>query len=78
MGGRRRLPPGSNMFGGMLRCIPRDVFVDTSMTVRTSEDTPTLQRVYNRIWLLAILGTLFFFVVYLGWGIVDILAVPTR
>lgn len=40
------------------------------------DQMPFMQRLYNRIWLLAILATVFFFVVYLGWALIDIAAVP--
>lgn len=42
------------------------------------EDIPMMQWLYNRIFLLAILSLVFFFVVYLGWGLLDIISVPTR
>ena len=44
----------------------------------TTEDIPAMQRIYNRIWLLAAAALVFFFVVYLGWGLLDILTVPSR
>lgn len=37
-----------------------------------------MQRLYNRIWLLAAAAIVFFAVVYLGWGLLDILSVPAR
>jgi hypothetical protein len=37
-----------------------------------------MQRLYNRIWLLAAAAMLFFLVVYVGWGAMDILSVPAR
>lgn len=37
-----------------------------------------MQRLYNRIWLLAALAIVFFAVVYVGWGVADILSVPAR
>lgn len=43
----------------------------------TSEDEiPFLQRLYNRIWLLALLALVFFAVSYVAWGIIDIFAAP--
>lgn len=45
---------------------------------QTTEDIPAMQRLYNRIWLLAGLAFAFFLVVYVGWGIADILSVPVR
>jgi len=44
----------------------------------SSEDIPVMQRLYNRIWLLAALAMVFFVVVYVGWGAADILSVPAR
>lgn len=41
-----------------------------------SEDIPTMQRLYNRIWLLAAAAMVFFIVVYVGWGLLDILSLP--
>ena len=37
-----------------------------------------MQRLYNKVWLLALAGILFFFITYLGWGLIDILSVPAR
>ena len=44
----------------------------------TPEEIPMMQRLYNRIWLLAALALAFFAVVYVGWGLIDILSVPAR
>lgn len=43
-----------------------------------TESIPTMQWLYNRIFLLAIASLIFFFIVYLGWGLLDILSVPPR
>jgi hypothetical protein len=43
-----------------------------------SDEIPMMQRLYNRIWLLAAAAMLFFLVVYVGWGLMDILSVPVR
>ena len=48
------------------------------MSPTDSEDVPVMQQLYNRIWLLALAGLLFFFVTYVGWGLIDILSVPSR
>ncbi len=48
------------------------------MSHQDPEDIPVMQRLYNRIWLLAVAGILFFFITYVGWGLVDILSVPAR
>ncbi len=44
----------------------------------SSEEMPTMQLLYNRIFLLAVASLVFFFLVYLGWGLIDILSVPVR
>ena len=49
-----------------------------SATMEDSEEIPLMQQVYNRIWLLALAAILFFIVVYVGWGVLDILSVPAR
>lgn len=46
------------------------------MTEPTTEDPPFMQRLYDRIWLLAALALAFFISVYVIWGVVDILSVP--
>jgi hypothetical protein len=43
-----------------------------------NETIPTMQWIYNRIFLLAVASLVFFFLVYLGWGLIDILSVPAR
>ena len=43
-----------------------------------TSDTPLMQQLYNRIWLLAIAAMVFFIVVYVGWGLLDIISVPAR
>jgi hypothetical protein len=48
------------------------------MSAPSSEEIPVMQRLYNRIWLLAAAAMLFFLVVYVGWGLLDILSVPPR
>lgn len=42
------------------------------------EDVPLMQQLYNRIWLLALAAIVFFLIVYVGWGVMDILSVPAR
>lgn len=46
------------------------------MTTSEPETIPFMQRLYNRIWLLAALAMVFFIVSYLGWGLLDIATVP--
>ncbi|WP_165875221.1 hypothetical protein [Natrarchaeobius chitinivorans] len=47
------------------------------MAHQPTDEIPLMQRLYNKIWLLAALATIFFFVVYLGWAMIDIAAVPS-
>lgn len=37
---------------------------------------PLLQRLYDRIWLLALLALLFWALSYLVWGLLDIFSIP--
>jgi hypothetical protein len=39
-------------------------------------EPPLIQRFYDRIWLLATLAVVFWFVTYVVWGLVDIFTVP--
>lgn len=43
-----------------------------------SDPTPFMQRLYNRIWLLAAAAMVFFALSYVGWGLFDILSIPAR
>ena len=43
-----------------------------------TDDVPTLQMVYNRIWLLAAAALVFFALSYVGWGLIDVLSAPPR
>lgn len=43
-----------------------------------SGEAPLMQRLYDRIWLLAAAALLFFSVSYVAWGLVDILSVAPR
>jgi hypothetical protein len=45
---------------------------------RETERIPLMQRLYNRIWLLAAAAMLFFLVSYVGWGLIDVLSVTPR
>lgn len=45
------------------------------MQTEPSSDTPLMQRVYDRIWLLAAIAMVFFFVSYVGWGLLDVLTI---
>ena len=46
-------------------------------TTEPGEEIPFMQRLYNRIWLLAAASLLFFAVSYVGWGLIDLLTLPT-
>lgn len=46
------------------------------MSDASASDPPLAKRLYDRIFLLALLALLFWAVAYVGWGIIDILAVP--
>jgi len=39
-------------------------------------EAPVLQRLYDRIWLLALAALLFWALSYLVWGFVDVFSVP--
>lgn len=54
-----------------LRMLTRDTMVTDS-----GGDPPLLQRLYNRIWLLAALAILFWTLSYVVWGYVDIWTIP--
>lgn len=46
------------------------------MSADTADDPPLLQRLYDRIWLLAVLAVLFWAISYIVWGYVDIWTIP--
>jgi hypothetical protein len=52
--------------------------MSAEQTDLADSDTPLMQQLYNRIWLLAIAAMVFFIVVYVGWGLLDIISVPAR
>jgi hypothetical protein len=39
-------------------------------------DPPLPQRIYDRIWLLALAALLFWALAYVVWGVIDILSIP--
>ncbi|QHS17456.1 hypothetical protein GWK26_10025 [haloarchaeon 3A1-DGR] len=45
---------------------------------RDAADAPAMQRLYDRIWLLAVAAFVFFLVAYVGWGLLDLLSLPVR
>jgi hypothetical protein len=47
-------------------------------TPTDNEPMPLMQRLYNRIWLLAAVAMLFFLLSYVGWGLLDIASIPAR
>ncbi|MFT4921449.1 MAG: hypothetical protein ACI8XM_000646 [Haloarculaceae archaeon] len=46
------------------------------MTDGSAEEIPRMQRLYDKIWLLAVAAFLFWLVSYVLWGILDIISVP--
>ncbi|EMA32491.1 hypothetical protein [Natronobacterium lacisalsi] len=46
-------------------------------TTDNGEEIPFMQRLYNRIWLLAAAALLFFALSYSGWGMLDLLTIPS-
>ncbi|WP_195892481.1 hypothetical protein [Halopiger goleimassiliensis] len=46
-------------------------------TTERGDEIPFMQRLYDRIWLLAAASLLFFAVSYVGWGLIDLLTLPT-
>lgn len=47
------------------------------MSESTAPDPPLMQRIYDRIWLLAAAALLFWLLTYLGWGFLDLISVPS-
>lgn len=45
-------------------------------TAHSDESIPFMQRLYNRIWLLAAMALVFFALSYVMWGLIDIYSVP--
>lgn len=43
----------------------------------TTDTVPVMQRLYDRIWLLAAAALLFFAISYVGWGWADVFSLPT-
>jgi hypothetical protein len=46
------------------------------MASTNQDEGPLLQRVYDRIWLLAIAALLFWALTYVVWGLLDIFSIP--
>lgn len=46
------------------------------MTDENTADIPLMQRLYDKIWLLALAAFLFWVVTYVLWGFLDIISVP--
>jgi hypothetical protein len=46
------------------------------MTDEISGDVPLMQRLYDKIWLLAVLAFLFWLVTYILWGDLDVFSIP--
>ena len=43
----------------------------------TGAEVPRMQRLFDNIWLLLLAGILVMFVVYTGWGMWELLTMPT-
>lgn len=48
-----------------------------TMVSTEQNQKPMMQRLYDRVWLLAILALLFWAVTYLVWGLIDIFSIPS-
>lgn len=46
------------------------------MSDSTATDRPLMQRVYDKIWLLAAAALLFWLLTYIGWGLIDLVSIP--
>lgn len=46
------------------------------MASTSQDEPPLLQRVYDRVWLLALAALLFWALSYVLWGVLDVLSVP--
>lgn len=55
----------------------RSTHVDPADHPAPSEPIPLMQRLFDNIWLLLIMGIVVMFVVYTGWGMWEILTMPT-
>jgi len=42
-----------------------------------NREAPFMQRVYDRVWLLALLAVAFWALAYVAWGLVEVLGVPS-
>ena len=45
-------------------------------TTDSGEEIPFMQRLYNRVWLIAAAALVFFALSYFGWGLLDLLTLP--
>lgn len=51
--------------------------MESAMTTsHGDEEIPFMQRLYNRVWLLAAAALAFFALSYVAWGLIDIYTVP--
>lgn len=48
------------------------------MSNGSTDAAPPMQRLFDRIWLLAGAAFLFFLVAYVGWGLLDVISIPVR
>lgn len=45
-------------------------------STRSDEEIPFMQRMYDKVWLLALAALVFFALSYVAWGLIDIYSVP--
>jgi len=62
---------------GYADTVQTDGRVMTPDDASATDEVPVMQRLYDRIWLLAAAALLFFAISYVGWGWVDVFSVPT-
>lgn len=46
------------------------------MAESKESDVPWIQKLYDRIWLIALVALVFFFLSYVVWGVLDIMMIP--
>lgn len=46
-------------------------------TIDSGEEIPFMQRLYNRVWLIALAALVFFALSYFGWGLLDLMTLPS-
>ena len=68
---------GRTCAGELLRKNATELASERAMdTASPDESIPFMQRLYNKIWLLAAAALVFFALSYVVWGLIDIFSVP--